>query len=670
MKTILRIWLYTLIIVSPLLLDAQITTPQIKANFGVDADLRSSYFNGLVQAGNDDWYRFPGSDTLGKFIIDTTGCASILAGYISDASPWPRRMASFYRTMRYPAFTVINNRMLLDALFVRDYHGNDTTTFAAGSNKNGMSPVDWTGVVQGIPDKNDILDMYVHLRRAGPTKFDSLWMFGGISMDNTTGNRYFDFEMYQTDVYYDRVSQKFYCYGPDAGHTSWQFDAVGNVTVPGDIIFSGSYQSSTLTSIEARIWVKKTDWQTVVPVAFNWSGQFDGDGAGAIYGYASISPKIAGTFYTGLGCANNTWSGPFGLVLQDNSLSFTNPAPASTSNGKYIADQFMEFSVNLTKLGLDPVATIAGDICGTPFRRILVKTRASASFTAELKDFVAPTDLFLAPRVNIGADAPIFCAANSYADISVLNPYPTSVYLWSTPNGHIVTTPPQGTTIRVDSPGTYIVTQYLQAGCTTYATDTITIYRDTSCAVLANVLLDFHGRLNGNISQLNWSVTNNSSIQYFDLQRSIDGVNFFTVSKIENTSPKIRDAEYSTSDALENLFAENVFYRLRIVAMSGSYVYSRTIRLTIIDKIKNYIAIVPNPVNNWAQLNISSVANSVADIYVYNISGEKIFSKHVSVQQGVNSFDLSEASEWPRGVYQLRVQLVNETLFKKIIVAR
>jgi hypothetical protein len=36
--------------------------------------------------------------------------------------------------------------------------------------------------------------------------------------------------------------------------------------------------------------------------------------------------------------------------------------------------------------------------CGMPFRRVLVKTRASASFTASLKDFVGPFDLFLAPR--------------------------------------------------------------------------------------------------------------------------------------------------------------------------------------------------------------------------------------------------------------------------------
>ena len=34
---------------------------------------------------------------------------------------------------------------------------------------------------------------------------------------NVTGNRYFDFELYQTDIYYDLTSQKWYGYGPDEG---------------------------------------------------------------------------------------------------------------------------------------------------------------------------------------------------------------------------------------------------------------------------------------------------------------------------------------------------------------------------------------------------------------------------------------------------------------------
>ena len=103
-------------------------------------------------------------------VIDTTGAAAIVAGYLSDASPWPKRMAPLYRSMSRPKFTVFNNRLWLDAIFVRDYHGNDSSVFTAGSDKNGMSPADWTGGVQGIPDKNDISRLkYISSRIKLPT---------------------------------------------------------------------------------------------------------------------------------------------------------------------------------------------------------------------------------------------------------------------------------------------------------------------------------------------------------------------------------------------------------------------------------------------------------------------------------------------------------------------
>jgi hypothetical protein len=231
-------------------------------------------------------------------------------------------MQPFFRGMRYPQFSVINNSLLLDGIFIRDHHGDDSTVFASGSNKNGQNPNTWTTPIsQGIPDKNDILDMFMHVRRAGPSLTDSMWMFGAVSIENTTGNRYFDFEMYQTDIYYDKPSLKFYGYGPDAGHTSWTFDAGGNVTQPGDIIFTAEYSSASLSMLEARIWVHISALSTT-PAAFNWGGQFDGDGAGATYGYANILPKTAGAFYTRLQCVNNTgqdhlpWSGKTILFLR------------------------------------------------------------------------------------------------------------------------------------------------------------------------------------------------------------------------------------------------------------------------------------------------------------------------------------------------------------------
>ncbi len=646
-------------VVFSVVISAQITTPIIKAAFGVDADLRANYFNGFVQSGNDDWFN-NGTAGTGNFVIDTVGAAAIVAGYLSDASPWPKRMAPLFRSMSRPQFSVINNRLWLDAIFVRDYHGNDSSVFTAGSDKNGMSPADWTGGVQGIPDKNDILDVFMHVRRAGPTSIDSLWMFGGISLDNTTGNRYFDFEMYQTDIYYDRATAKFYGYGPDAGHTSWQLDAAGNILKPGDIIFTGQYQSSTLTNIEARIWVHVSAL-SIIPANFNWSGQFDGATAGAQYGYASILPKTAGAFYTGLGSGNNTWAGPFQLVLQDNSLV--------TNYGK---DQFMEFSVNLTKLGLDPVSLLGGDVCGSPFNRLVVKTRASSSFTAELKDFVAPLDLFLAPRVNMAAELPIFCgkADTIISDIYVTNPHPTSVYTWSTIGGNIIYTHPSGTWIQVNQPGTYIVTQRLLANCSPYATDTIVITRDTACQVLPARFRTFSGSYyaNDKKAELKWSVTNNSLARSFVVEASVDGESFADAGIILSNTNLPNDAAYSFNYTLPFGVSSFIDFRIKMFKEDGAYAYSRIIRVNIKPPTKAGIIIAPNPVRGRFQMNVTSTSDAQGQIIFIDMHGRTMKVMDEMLRKGSNVFSVTASENWPAGAYYAVLKINRETSTTRFVV--
>jgi len=666
----MRNTLLFIILLISIFADGQITTPIVKANFGVDADVRANFLTGTGVTGSaDDWFN-NGTLGTGRHVIDTTGAAAIIAGYNSDASPWPKRMSTFFRGMSLPTFTVFNNRLWLDALYVRDYHGNDTTVYTSGADKNGMSPALWSGGIQGIPDKNDILDIAMHVRRAGPNPTDSLWMFGGISIVNTTGNRYFDFEMYQTDINYDRASAHWYGYGPDAGHTSWKFNAAGNIVSPGDIIFNGQFQSSTLTSIEARIWVKKTDWQTVVPTAFNWSGQFDGDGSGAAYGYASISPKAAGIFYTGLGSVNNTWTGPFGLVLQDNSLSFNNPAPASTTNGKFVANQFIEFSVNLTKLGLDPVTTFGTDVCGTPFNRLVVKTRASASFTAELKDFVAPIDLFLAPRAQALADAPLFCGAIGVSHIQVQNPSASSTYTWTTPDGHIVGSS-TGPNIVVDSPGTYMVTQRLAAGCNPYAYDTVAVVYNANCGTLDNTILDFKGVINKNITRLDWTIADNQYVSYFEIERSFDGKTFDLVNHTNADGQIKSSASYAAYDNLDHLLASSaIYYRLKIVKTNGGISYSQVIRIPLGSSSLTKLSITPNPVHDMMQVAINAGNNGSIDVHIFDMSGKIVRRMKANVQSGINVISFDQLSKLQEGMYVVVVNAGGEILRQKIVLVK
>ena len=636
---------------------AQSTSPSIKAGFGVEGELRANYFNNFPQSGNDDWFNM-GTAGAGAFVIDTTGAAALLSRYATDPS---YRQLPFYRTMRYPAYSVVNNKLLLDAIFIRDYHGEDSTIFASGASKNGESPANWScPVAQSVPDKNEILDMMVHVRRAGPLNIqaDSLWLFGGLSIENTTGDRYFDFEMYQTDIYYDRGTQKFYGYGPDAGHTSWKLDASGNITQPGDIIFSADFGGSGLTSLEARIWVDKASLLTT-PVDFNWSGSFDGASTGSQYGYAGILPKTTGNFYLGVESVNNTWAGPFSLVRGDNSVVTT-----------YTADQFMEIGVNLTKIGLDPVTLLGENACGMPFRRILVKSRASASFTSALKDFVGPFDFFLPARANIQSDQSVLCGLIGSSTITVTDPVSTSIYNWSTTNGHIVSTSADGTSIIVDSAGTYVVSQQLQSGCSTYATDTAVIFFNSSCFVLDNKLLGFNGNASNGQVKLNWTVSANNPISLFEVERSTDGINFSSVSQLYAFQDNSQISRYSAIDIPDGVSPGQVYYRLKITGKTGNISYSKTISLSLSMDQKAGVRITPNPVRNVMQVNITSLSDNTSQISIFDVTGKLIRTEHQQVSKGNNSVTLGDFDSWPSGIYTVKV-LVGENLFtQKVVLVR
>jgi hypothetical protein len=625
---------------------AQITTPQIKARFGVDADLRSNFFNGALQAGNDDW--FTNAAGSGISVIDTTGASALIAQY--NANPNSRSVPVF-RNMAYPPFTIKNNKMLIDAVFIRDHHGDDSSVFSGG-NKNGANPVDWTcPVSQGVPDKNDILDMYMHVRRDGVNTNDSLWFFGGLSINNTTGSRYFDFEMYQTDIVFNNATQTFSGQGPDAGHTSWIFDAAGNVIRPGDIILTAEYGSSSLSNLEARIWVHSSSL-SITPSSFSWGGQFDGATAGATYGYASIMPKTAGAFYTGLQSVNNTWAGAFQVVLHDNSLATT-----------YTARQFVEFSVNLSKLGLDPLVSL-NDACALPFRRLMVKTRASVSFTAELKDFVAPFSFFRAPMADITSNFPVLCGGNAVSNLWVNNANTTSLYTWHAVSGNIVGDT-IGTMITVDQPGIYVVSQQLMDSCkSTYARDTFQIIQASNCFTLNQWVGQFTVRRDRSLAQINWNSELHGPATFFELQRSEDGANFYTIGQY----PTKAHGKYITTDDLKMMDRGWVYYRLKYSIPSGGNYFSQA-QVLYVDVAENIsLMIAPNPVTDRFKIQIKSAASTPVEISIKDQTGKLVHRQVMTATGGLNQWQLDKQKSWTPGSYIIEINMQGEILRKRIMV--
>ncbi|HXB92094.1 MAG TPA: hypothetical protein VNU72_07390, partial [Puia sp.] len=370
---------------------AQLNNGGLYANFGVDADTRSNYMKyGLLTGAvaGDDWF----SPLSGKSIIDTTNAAYYLSLLSAGTN------VSFSQRMSVPLYTKLNGKLWLDAAYGRDYSAaaslKDSTTFS-GASKNGDDPSTWNGGVSSVPTKNDLIDVYAHMRRDGINIHDSLWLFTAVSTLGTTGSAYFDVELYKNTFSYNQTTGVFTTAGPDAGHTQWIFDASGNLIQTGDMILAVNFTPGTAPVVDVRIWVSQTTWSTVTPAYFNFNANFNG--AGGTFGYASIVSKSGATAF-GAGISN------YSATAVNDTTAAAPWGTHSTSgwSAQYQTQQFIEIGLNLTRIGVDPTlyTALGSSACGSLFSNIFFKSRASNSFTSNLKDFVAPLVFLRSPVMD------------------------------------------------------------------------------------------------------------------------------------------------------------------------------------------------------------------------------------------------------------------------------
>ena len=127
MKT--NLLLLLILLMGSKLLEAQQITPAIKANFGVDGDLRANYY-GFPQPGTDDWFMFPGSVGAGKSIIDTTGAAALVARYAIDPAYRQTSFLSHHECSGLLRWSIISWPLTPYSSGI--IMGDDSTTFASG----------------------------------------------------------------------------------------------------------------------------------------------------------------------------------------------------------------------------------------------------------------------------------------------------------------------------------------------------------------------------------------------------------------------------------------------------------------------------------------------------------------------------------------------------------
>ncbi|GGB21178.1 hypothetical protein GCM10011511_51170 [Puia dinghuensis] len=477
---------------------AQLNNGGLYAGFGVDGDIRANWLKYGLVTGNvisDDWFAPSG---FGNNVIDTTNWAAYKASLSAGNN------TTFTERMSKLLYAKVSGKLWLDAAYGRDYCAaanlKDSTVFTMAA-KNGDNPNVWTGGISSVPSKNDLVDAYAHMRRDGLSVYDSLWFFTGIAAYGNAANSYYDVELYKNTISYNSTLGIFTSAGTAWGHTEWLFDASGNVTQTGDMIIACTFLPGSPPIIDVRLWVSQSTFSTyfggaLTPKYFNFNGTYN-TAAGSTYGYASVVSK-AGTTAWGAGISNYS-----GVPANDT----TTDAPWGTTNSSsgwspyYQATQFIEVGLNLTRIGVDPALYATLNPCQSMFSDILFASRSSASFTADLKDFMAPLTFLRPPVMDFGVNPDTLRCNHTAGTITLTNNSTAGYYTWKTINGGTITgANGDSSQLNVSKAGSYIVSASPALGCPATKVDTIVVPIDTfppvasaNVGMLGSSLLQFYG---------------------------------------------------------------------------------------------------------------------------------------------------------------------------------
>jgi uncharacterized repeat protein (TIGR01451 family) len=191
--------------------------------------------------------------------------------------------------------------------------------------------------------------------------------------------------------------------------------------------------------------------------------------------------------------------------------------------------------------------------------------------------------------------------------------------------------------------------------------------RDWRCVsfVLKCNVVTFKGSLERKSVQLEWATLCDQDVDYFIVERSIDGNTFTYLDPVKVGTRANKQTTFHDADDVSSVKSAFVYYRLQIVTTDAKVSYSSIITIPLNDNSGQAIQIVPNPVTTQLKLTVSSLSKLKADIQIFDDYGKVMMNTSENIIAGTNYLVFSETEKYPTGVYYLRIKLDNNIITRK-----
>lgn len=141
-------------------------------------------------------------------------------------------------------------------------------------------------------------------------------------------------------------------------------------------------------------------------------------------------------------------------------------------------------------------------------------------------------------------------------------------------------------------------------------------------------------------NQLTWETTSEDNFSHFEIEKSIDGVNYISIGTQHGKGTAGKITNYSFDDyELKSL----QYYRLKYVDIGGKFTYSNVIKVSRTD-LTNAKVIFSNKVSTVLSMKLIDMPSDKISIEIIDNAGRRLKKQIVQVSSGENSVSINTSS--------------------------
>jgi hypothetical protein len=168
--------------------------------------------------------------------------------------------------------------------------------------------------------------------------------------------------------------------------------------------------------------------------------------------------------------------------------------------------------------------------------------------------------------------------------------------------------------------------------------------------------------------ELTWATAMELNNDFFEIQRSTDGLNWEALEKVDGFGTTKQQQDYIAYD--QNPKGGLNYYRLKQVDYDGTVDYSDVRQVAINGNNAQPLeitSIYPNPFTDFISVDLKSPNDGNAQLQLFNSSGVLLQTKTQMVYKGAQSIKFNDLSSLETGAYVLVVSLGEERITKTIL---